>query len=225
MVEQQKRIVPLLPLRGLVVFPTTVMHLDVGRDKSVQALERAMMNENYIFLSAQKEVSIDEPTEEEIYKMGTLAHVKQMLKLPNGTIRVLVEGLHRGKIEQFIDNDEYYEVEIQVFDAEEQKDAEVEALERMVLDLFEQYIKISKKISAETFATVQDVEEPSRLADIIASHLPLKLKQKQEVLEAVDIKERLNMIVTILNNEKEVIQLEKKIGQRVKRSMERTQKE
>jgi ATP-dependent Lon protease len=225
MVEQQKRIVPLLPLRGLVVFPTTVMHLDVGRDKSVQALERAMMNENYIFLSAQKEVSIDEPTEEEIYKMGTLAHVKQMLKLPNGTIRVLVEGLHRGKIEQFIDNDEYYEVEIQVFDAEEQKDAEVEALERMVLDLFEQYIKISKKISAETFATVQDVEEPNRLADIIASHLPLKLKQKQEVLEAVDIKERLNMIVTILNNEKEVIQLEKKIGQRVKRSMERTQKE
>ncbi|MED1674140.1 endopeptidase La [Pallidibacillus thermolactis] len=225
MVEQQKRIVPLLPLRGLVVFPTTVMHLDVGRDKSVQALERAMMNENYIFLSAQKEVSIDEPTEEEIYKMGTLAHVKQMLKLPNGTIRVLVEGLHRGKIEQFIDNDEYYEVEIQVFGAEEQKDAEVEALERMVLDLFEQYIKISKKISAETFATVQDVEEPSRLADIIASHLPLKLKQKQEVLEAVDIKERLNMIVTILNNEKEVIQLEKKIGQRVKRSMERTQKE
>ena len=114
MVEQQKRIVPLLPLRGLVVFPTTVLHLDVGRDKSVQALERAMMNENYIFLSAQKEVSIDEPTEEEIYKMGTLAHVKQMLKLPNGTIRVLVEGLHRGKIEQFIDNDQYYDVEIQV---------------------------------------------------------------------------------------------------------------
>ena len=112
-----------------------------------------------------------------------------------------------------------------LFGDEEQKDAEVEALERMVLDLFEQYIKISKKISAETFATVQDIEEPSRLADIIASHLPLKLKQKQEVLEAVDIKERLNMIVTILNNEKEVIQLEKKIGQRVKRSMERTQKE
>lgn len=225
MVEQQTKIVPLLPLRGLLVYPTTVMHLDVGRDKSVQALEHAMMNDNYIFLSAQKEVSIDEPTEEEIYKKGTLARVKQMLKLPNGTIRVLVEGISRGRIEKFIENNEYYEVEVQVLEPDTQKDAEVEALERMVLDLFEQYIKISKKVSAETFATVQDIEEPGRLADIIASHLPLKMKQRQEVLETVDIKERLNMIVTILNNEKEVIRLEKKIGQRVKRSMERTQKE
>lgn len=225
MAEQQKIVVPLLPLRGLLVFPTTVLHLDVGREKSVLALEKAMMNENTIFLSAQKDVTIDEPTEDEIYEMGTLAKVKQMLKLPNGTIRVLVEGIQRGKIVHYVSIDDYYSVEIEVFDNEVEKDAEIEALMRTILDLFEQYIKISKKISVETYATVQDIEEPGRLADVIASHLPLKLKDKQELLEKIDIKERLHLIVEILNNEKEVLQLEKKIGQRVKRSMERTQKE
>ncbi|WP_033828268.1 endopeptidase La [Bacillus andreraoultii] len=223
--EEQNMIVPLLPLRGLLVFPTMVLHLDVGRDKSVQALEKAMMNDHLIFLTTQKDTTIDEPTEEDIYEIGTLTKVKQMLKLPNGTIRVLVEGLKRGRIEEFDQTEEYFSVKISTFENETHSDVEEEALMRMILDLFEQYIKMSKKISAETYATVQDIEEPGRLADIIASHLPLKLKEKQELLEMVDVKERMNAIITILNNEKEVLQLEKKIGQRVKQSMERTQKE
>lgn len=223
--EEQNMIVPLLPLRGLLVFPTMVLHLDVGRDKSVQALEKAMMNDHLIFLTTQRDTTIDEPTEEDIYEIGTLTKVKQMLKLPNGTIRVLVEGLKRGRIEEFDQTEEYFSVKISTYENEIHKDAEEEALMRMILDLFEQYIKMSKKISAETYATVQDIEEPGRLADIIASHLPLKLKEKQELLEMVDVKERMDAIITILNNEKEVLQLEKKIGQRVKQSMERTQKE
>jgi len=223
--EQQRIIVPLLPLRGLLVFPTMVLHLDVGRDKSVQALEKAMMNDHFIFLTTQKDTSIEDPTEDDFFEMGTLTQVKQMLKLPNGTFRVLVEGLKRGKIEKFIRTDEYFEVRIQTYENEEVKDIEEEALMRMILDLFEQYIKMSKKISAETFASVQDIEEPGRLADIVASYLPLKLKDKQDLLEIVNVKERMNAIITFLNNEKEVIQLERKIGQRVKQSMERTQKE
>ncbi|MEL4030507.1 endopeptidase La [Caldifermentibacillus hisashii] len=223
--EQQRIIVPLLPLRGLLVFPTMVLHLDVGREKSVQALEKAMMNDHFIFLTTQKDTSIENPTEDDFFEMGTLTQVKQMLKLPNGTFRVLVEGLKRGKIEKFLRTDEYFEVRIQTYENEEVKDIEEEALMRMILDLFEQYIKMSKKVSAETFASVQDIEEPGRLADIVASYLPLKLKDKQDLLEKVNVKDRMNAIITFLNNEKEVIQLERKIGQRVKQSMERTQKE
>lgn len=223
--EQQRIIVPLLPLRGLLVFPTMVLHLDVGRDKSVQALEKAMMNDHFIFLTTQKDTSIEDPTEDDFFEMGTLTQVKQMLKLPNGTFRVLVEGLKRGKIEEFLRTDEYFEVRIQTYENEEVKDIEEEALMRMILDLFEQYIKMSKKVSAETFASVQDIEEPGRLADIVASYLPLKLKDKQDLLEKVNVKDRMNAIITFLNNEKEVIQLERKIGKRVKQSMERTQKE
>ncbi|WP_062355362.1 endopeptidase La [Bacillus kwashiorkori] len=225
MSEQHKMIVPLLPLRGLLVFPTTVLHLDVGREKSVQALEKAMIDEHLIFLTTQKDVAIDEPDKDDMYHIGTLTKVKQMLKLPNGTIRVLVEGLKRAKIEKFIDHEEYFAVEINTYEEENEKDAEAEAFMRTVLEYFEQYIKISKKVSAETFAIVKDVEEPGRLADIIASHLPLKLKEKQDLLETIDEKERLHKIIRVLNNEKEIIQLERKIGQRVKKSMERTQKE
>ena len=225
MSTEKLKTVPLLPLRGMLVFPTTVLHLDVGRRKSVQALEKAMMDEHLIFLTTQKDVSIDDPKEEDLYRIGTLTRVKQMLKLPNGTIRVLVEGLQRGEIKEFLQTEDYFSVAVQVFVDESEKDAEKEALMRTILSQFEQYISISKKISAETFSTVQDIEEPGRLADVIASHLPLKQKEKQEVLETIDVKERLNRVINILNNEKEVIQLEKKIGQRVKRSMERTQKE
>ena len=223
--EQRRTNVPLLPLRGLLVFPTMVIHLDVGREKSVQALEKAMMDDHMIFLTTQKDVTVDEPVEDDLFSMGTYARVKQMLKLPNGTIRVLVEGLCRGKIEQFDSIEPYFSVSIDLYRDEDKKDLEEEALMRTVLASFEQYIKLSKKVSADTFTTVQDIEEPGRLADIIASHLPLKLKDKQSLLEVIDVKERLHKVIEILNNEKEVIQLEKRIGQRVKRSMERTQKE
>ncbi|MFS3914271.1 endopeptidase La [Bacillus australimaris] len=225
MADEIKKNVPLLPLRGLLVYPTMVLHLDVGREKSVQALEQAMMNDHMIFLATQREISIDEPGEEEIFKVGTYTKIKQMLKLPNGTIRVLVEGLNRAQIETYVELEDYTSVDIKELAEAELKDAEAEALMRTLLDHFDQYIKISKKISAETYATVTDIEEPGRMADIVASHLPLKLKDKQEVLETVDVKKRLNRVISLIHNEKEVLEIEKKIGQRVKRSMERTQKE
>ncbi|MFD2681472.1 endopeptidase La [Bacillus seohaeanensis] len=225
MTKQNKFTVPLLPLRGLLVFPTMVLHLDVGRERSVQALEKAMMEDHLIFLTTQKDMNIDEPEQDDFYEMGTLTKVKQMLKLPNGTIRVLVEGLNRASITSFTDEEDYYEVEVEQFEDSKQKESETEALMRTLLDYFEQYIKLSKKVSAETYSTVSDIDEPGRLADIIASHLPLKMKEKQNVLETLDIKVRLQLVIETINNEKEVLNLEKKIGQRVKKSMERTQKE
>lgn len=217
--------IPLLPLRGLLVFPTMVLHLDVGREKSVQSLEEAMIDDHLIFLSTQMDTSIDSPTQEDIYQYGTITKIKQMLKLPNGTIRVLVEGLKRGKMIKFQEKDTHLEAIVEPVEIEDEKDLEKEALMRTLLDYFEQYIKISKKVSAETFASVTDIGEPGRLADIITSHLPIRLKDKQKVLETLDVSKRLNTVIQFLHNEKEVLQLEKKIGQRVKRSMERTQKE
>lgn len=218
-------LIPLLPLRGLLVYPTMVLHLDVGREKSIQSLEKAMVDDHLIFLTTQKEISIDEPVEDDLYNMGTVTKVKQMLKLPNGTIRVLVEGLQRGKITSFHDEETYLAVTVEPYEEQDTKDVEDEALMRTMLNYFEQYIKLSKKISAETYASVADIEEPGRMADIIASHLPLKQKEKQEILETIDVKDRMNRVIDIIHNEKEVLNLEKKIGQRVKRSMERTQKE
>ncbi|KAA0549211.1 endopeptidase La [Bacillus sp. BGMRC 2118] len=226
MANKKEMVVPLLPLRGLLVYPTMVLHLDVGREKSVQALEKAMMEEQLIFLSTQKDAGIDNPDEDDIFQIGTLSKVKQMLKLPNGTIRVLVEGLHRGEIASFIDHDEYVSVKVLVNEEDtDEKDLEEEALMRSLLSYFEQYIKLSKKISNETYATIADIDEPGSMADLIASHLPLKIKDKQDILETYSVKERLNKLISIINNEREVLNLEKKIGQRVKRSMERTQKE
>ena len=225
MAENGETIVPLLPLRGLLVYPTMVLHLDVGRDKSVQALEKAMVDDHIIFLTTQKDLAIDEPVEEDLYHMGTLTKVKQMLKLPNGTIRVLIEGLKRAEIIEFIDEPTYFSVRLKTYEDNKEIDTEDQALMRTMLEYFEQYIKISKKISAEAYSTVSDIEEPGRMADIIASHLPLKLKEKQDILEMVDVKDRMNTVIKIIQNEKEVLNLEKKIGQRVKKSMERTQKE
>ena len=218
--------IPLLPLREVVdAYTRRWFTLDVGRDKSVQALEQAMMHDHMIFLATQQDISIDEPGEEDIFAVGTYTKIKQMLKLPNGTIRVLVEGIQRAQILEYAELEDYTSVDIQLMHEDDSKDVEDEALMRTLLDHFDQYIKISKKISAETYAAVTDIEEPGRMADIVASHLPLKLKDKQDILETADIKERLNKVIRSIHNEKEVLEIEKKIGQRVKRSMERTQKE
>lgn len=225
MAEKEKLTMPLLPLRGLIVYPTMVLHLDVGRDKSVQALEKAMMDDHLVCLVSQKDMGIDEPTKEDLYRTGTLAKIKQMLKLPNGTMRVLVEGLNRVTVTEFEDSEEYFVVHVEKQNEEHQVDVEDKALMRTLLDYFEQYIKLSKKVSIETLSTVSDIEEPGRLADIVASHLPIKIQLKQEILETTDVKERLNTIISHIQDEQEVLQLEKKIGQRVKKSMERTQKE
>lgn len=222
---EQIRQIPLLPLRGLLVYPSMVLHLDVGREKSIQALDEAMVDDNHILLAAQKEVSIDEPRTEDIYRIGTVANIKQMLKLPNGTIRILVEGLYRAEMIRFVDEKAHFHVEIARLEDVRGDHLEEEALMRTLLDQFEQYIKVSKKINQETLTTVQDIDEPGRLADIIASHLSLKLKDKQKILEINDVTERLHQLIDFIKNEREVLHLEKKIGQRVKRSMERTQKE
>ncbi|AKF92270.1 endopeptidase La [Brevibacillus laterosporus] len=219
------REIPLLPLRGLLVYPSMVLHLDVGREKSVRALERAMVDDNYILLSTQEDVQVEEPDAEQIYSVGTVARVKQMLKLPNGTIRVLVEGLERASINEYLQRDDYYYVSITYLPETRENENEIEAMVRTVLQQFEQYIKISKKVSPETLSSVSDIEEAGRMADVIASHLPLKIKDKQDVLEAVDVHRRLEILLNILNNEREVLELERRIGQRVKKQMEKTQKE
>ncbi|MGG6313883.1 endopeptidase La [Paenibacillus macerans] len=216
---------PLLPLRGLLVYPSMVLHLDVGREKSVKALEKAMVEDNLILLCSQSEVNIEEPTQEDIFRIGTVAKVRQMLKLPNGTIRVLVEGMERAEIVEYLDNDEYYEVMAKERPEEETVDPEVDALMRTVLTQFEHYINLSKKVTPETLAAVSDIEEAGRLADVITSHLSLKIKDKQEILETIDVRKRLEKLLDILNNEREVLELERKISQRVKKQMEKTQKE
>ncbi|MFD5022808.1 endopeptidase La [Paenibacillus sp. NPDC058367] len=216
---------PLLPLRGLLVYPSMVLHLDVGREKSVRALEKAMVEDNLILLCSQSEVNIEEPGQDDIFRVGTVANVRQMLKLPNGTIRVLVEGVERAEIINYIDNDEYYEVMARELPEEEDGDQECDALMRTVLNQFEHYITLSKKVTPETLAAVSDIEEPGRLADVITSHLSLKIKDKQEILETIDVSKRLEKLLDILNNEREVLELERKINQRVKKQMEKTQKE
>lgn len=216
---------PLLPLRGLLVYPSMVLHLDVGREKSVKALEKAMVDDNLILLCSQSEVNIEEPTQEDIFRIGTVAKVRQMLKLPNGTIRVLVEGMERAEILEYLENEEYYEVFAQERPEEETEDPEVDALMRTVLTQFEHYINLSKKVTPETLAAVSDIEEAGRLADVITSHLSLKIKDKQEILETIDVRKRLEKLLDILNNEREVLELERKINQRVKKQMEKTQKE
>ncbi|WP_163531067.1 endopeptidase La [Halobacillus ihumii] len=217
--------IPLLPLRGLLVYPSMVLHLDVGRDKSVQALEQAMMEDNEVFLVSQKEMNIDEPTAEDLYDVGTVATVKQMVKLPNGTNRVLVEGLYRASIEHITEGEELYKADIIKLNDVHEDANEEEALMRTLLSQFEQYVKVSKKVSQETYNTVSDIDDSSHLADLISSHLPIKIKDKQSVLEIENVKARLKHLIEIIGNERDVLQIEQKIGQHVKKSMEKTQKE
>ncbi|MBF7083737.1 endopeptidase La [Desulfallas sp. Bu1-1] len=221
----QKRVLPLLPLRGILVFPYMVIHLDVGREKSIQAIEEAMINERLIFLATQKEAQTDDPGVDDIYSVGTVAEVKQLLKLPGGTIRVLVEGIARAKINKYIDEKPFFRVEIDQYGEEFEKNAQIEALMRNLVTQFEQYVKLSKKIPPETVVTVVNLEEPGRLADIVASHLTLRIEDKQEILEAVDIAKRMEKLCAILARELEIVELERKINVRVRKQMEKTQKE
>ncbi|WJH32506.1 endopeptidase La [Paenibacillus sp. CC-CFT747] len=223
--KSKARRMPLLPLRGLLVYPSMVLHLDVGREKSVKALEKAMVDDSLILLCSQSEINIEEPTQEDIYRVGTIAKVRQMLKLPNGTIRVLVEGVTRAEVTDFLANEEFYEVNLKELPEQIVTDSEIDALMRTVLNQFEHYINLSKKVTPETLAAVSDIDEPGRLADVICSHLSLKIKDKQDILETIDVRARLEKLLDILNNEREVLELERKISQRVKKQMEKTQKE
>ncbi len=220
------RYIPMLPLRGVLVFPYTVIHLDVGRKKSISAIEEAMMDTKEIFLATQKEAQTDEPEIEDIYTAGTVAEIKQILKMPGGTMRVLVEGLHRAKITRFISSEPYMQVEIEEFKEDnEPKTPELDALMRTLISEFEQYVRLSKKIPPETVVSVMAIEEPGRLADVIASHLSLRIQEKQKVLEARDVAHRLELLCEMLATEMEVLELERKINIRVRKQMEKTQKE
>ncbi|SET29502.1 ATP-dependent proteinase. Serine peptidase. MEROPS family S16 [Natronincola peptidivorans] len=221
------RTMPLIPLRGLTVFPYMVIHFDVGRERSINALEEAMVHDQLVFLVSQKEAEITAPSLNDIYQVGTIAKIKQMLKLPGDTIRVLVEGISRGKIVNVLQETPYFQVEIEErsYQSEVTTDSETEALMRSVIDAFEEYVDISNKISPEILITIAEIEMPGRLADTIASNVFIKPGQKQEILEAFDPLERLEKLYKILLEEVEILQIEKKINSRVKKQINKVQKE
>ncbi|AKL94079.1 ATP-dependent protease LonA [Clostridium aceticum] len=221
------RTIPLIPLRGLNVFPYMVIHFDVGRERSINALEEAMVNDQLVFLVAQKEAEVNAPTLEDLYEVGTIAKIKQMLKLPGDTIRVLVEGISRGKITHVVQETPYFQVEIEekTYKTEMEVDSETEALMRSVVDSFEEYVEVSNKISSEILITIAEIEMPGRLADTIASNVFIKPGQKQEILEAFDPVVRLEILYKILLEEIEILEIEKKINNRVKKQINKVQKE
>ncbi|MER2106319.1 MAG: endopeptidase La [Solibacillus sp.] len=220
-----KQNMPLLPLRGLLVFPTMVLHIDVGRERSVAALEQAMLDDSMIFLATQKDLRVESPAKKDLYQVGTVVRVKQMLKLPNNTLRILVEGVNRGKILHYREEEKFTVVNVETYEDATYKDPETEALMRALFAGFEKYAKSSSKITTEIIESVYDIEEPGRLADVITTHLPIKVAEKQEVLEMINIKKRLDHLIIRLHDEQEILQLEKKINTKVKQAMERTQKE
>lgn len=205
-----------------------VIHFDVGRDKSINALEKAMMDDSYILLCSQINPKVDEPTEDDFYNIGTVSKVRQMLKLPGGSIRVLVEGVSRGKVVNFLDNDEYFEAEIEnyIYEGEDiEKDKAMEAAMRLVVTDLEEYVSLSSKVSPELTSAVSDIDDPGRLADVIASYVFLKPEDDQKILEIFDIYERLESLHGILQEEIELLKIEDKINQRVKKQINKVQKE
>jgi ATP-dependent Lon protease len=216
---------PLLPLRDVVVFPHMVIPLFVGRPKSIKALETAMESGKNILLVAQKSAAKDEPVPEDMYEIGCLANILQMLKLPDGTVKVLVEGVQRARVLRIEDQRALFVADVSLIPIEVRPDNEVEAMRRTVLAQFDQYVKLNKKIPPEVLTSLAGIEEAGRLADTIAAHLPLKLEQKQEVLEVFGVSERLEKLLGQLEAELDILQVEKRIRGRVKRQMEKSQRE
>lgn len=220
-----EREMPTLPLRGILVFPYMVIHLDVGRERSMAAIEEAMLKDRQILLLAQREMEIDSPTTEDLYTVGTIAEIKQLLRLPGGTLRVLVEGLSRGKVEEFLAEEPYFKTRVLRIQGNERITSDIENMTRSLTHQFEEYARLGKKISPETIGTVTGVKEPGRLADLVASHLNLKIDDKQAILDAIDLSERLEKLTEIIMREIEILELERRIGLRVRRQMEKAQKE
>ena len=217
---------PLLPLRDVVVFPHMVIPLFVGREKSIKALEDAMENnDKKVLLAAQKNASTDEPEQEDIYRTATLATILQLLKLPDGTVKVLVEGASRAHIARFSGDEEYFQADYITLEAEPMDDREMEVLARSVLNQFDQYVKLNKKIPPEILSSLQGITDASRLADTIAAHMSLKIDEKQAILEIRSVRERLEHIMGLLETEIDLLQVEKRIRGRVKRQMEKSQRE
>jgi ATP-dependent Lon protease len=221
----RERVYPVLPLRDIVVFPGMIVPLFVGREKSVKALEEVMRDDKHILVVTQKNAQDDDPSPEQIYATGTIASVLQLLKLPDGTVKVLVEGLHRATIDRYLQTVEYFEAEASPLVEPEADPIEVEALARSATTEFENYVKLNKKISAEVMAAVGQIDNPSKLADTISSHLVIKIAEKEDLLATVSVAERFQKILGLMEGEIGVLQVEKRIRSRVKRQMEKTQRE
>ena len=216
---------PVLPLRDVVVYPHMVIPLFVGREKSIRCLQAEMDADKQVFLAAQKDASVDEPTNDDIYPVGTVATVLQLLKLPDGTVKVLVEGKQRAQLDELQDDEEYFKASIHYLAAEELPEKEEEVLIRSALNQFEGYVKLNKKIPPEVLTSLSGIEDGDRLADTMAAHMPLKLAEKQAILEITDVRERIEHLMALMEGEIDILQVEKRIRSRVKKQMEKSQRE
>jgi len=225
-VDEQISVIPVLPLRDVVVYPHMVIPLFVGREKSIKALESAMEADKQIMLVAQKSAAQDDPQPDDMYRIGTVSTILQLLKLPDGTVKVLVEGGERARLLHFMGNgEEYFKAQISVIKSTDPEEREAEVLVRSVMNQFDQYVKLNKKVPPEILSSLSGIEDPARLADTIAAHMSLKLDEKQSILEVVDVRERLENLMAIMESEIDILQVEKRIRGRVKRQMEKSQRE
>ncbi len=224
--EEKSVVIPLLPLRDVVVFPHMIVPLFVGRERSIAALESAMKYEKGIFMVAQKNAKKDDPNQEDIYSVGTIGIIIQLLRLPDGTVKVLVEGKMRGAIKEYLQNDDFFLVKInEINDIDDHNDVKKQALMRSIKESFELYLKLSKKIHVEMMGTIAAIDESSKLADVVVTHLNVKLEDKQKIMEIFNVTERLEAIYSLMLSEIEILQVEEKIKRRVKKQMEKTQKD
>jgi ATP-dependent Lon protease len=220
----ETKTLPLLPLRDIVVFPHMIVPLFVGREKSVRALEEVMRADKQILLATQKSAADDDPETDAIYEQGVVASVLQLLKLPDGTVKVLVEGGRRMTIKRFLDNEAYFEAEAELVEDTVADPSEAEALMRTASEKFQDYVKLNKKVPPEALSAVEEITEPAKMADTIAAHLAVKIAEKQELLANPSVSERLEKVFGLMEGEISVLQVEKKIRNRVKRQMEKTQR-
>ncbi|VAX10785.1 ATP-dependent protease La Type I [hydrothermal vent metagenome] len=224
-IEEQLSTIPVLPLRDVVVYPHMVIPLFVGREKSIHALEAAMENDKQILLVAQKSAAQDEPEIEDMYRIGTVSSILQLLKLPDGTVKVLVEGNKRARIVSFLHKEEYFTAQIKKYDDVDIDERESEVLLRSLTNQFDQYVKLNKKIPPEILTSLSNIDDPGRLVDTIAAHMSLKVDEKQKILEIKDLRERLEYLMGMMESEIDLLQVEKRIRGRVKRQMEKSQRE
>ena len=225
LIEEQLSAIPVLPLRDVVVYPHMVIPLFVGREKSIKALEAAMENDKQILLVAQKSAAEDDPNIEDLYRIGTISSILQLLKLPDGTVKVLVEGNRRARIVTFLGEEEYFTAQVKQYEEEAIDERESEVLVRSLTNQFDQYVKLNKKIPPEILTSLSSIEDPSRLVDTIAAHMSLKIDEKQNILELTDLRERLEHLMAMMESEIDLLQVEKRIRGRVKRQMEKSQRE
>ncbi len=224
-VEERILTSPVLPLRDVVVYPHMVIPLFVGREKSIHALEQAMEDNKQSLLGAQKNAAQDDPTVDDMYRVGTLSTILQLLKLPDGTVKVLVEGVQRARILHFVGTEDYFAAQIHAIESEPVEEREAEALTRSVLTQFEQYVKLNKKVPPEILASLSSIDEAGRLADTVAAHLAVKIDEKQRILEIEDIRKRMERLIGMMESELDLLQVEKRIRGRVKKQMEKSQRE